>query len=1488
MNYKKIVLSFCIFAVFCGVFLLKPSNAKAITAEELRAQMDALLKQIEQLRAQLTEIEGKKPWCHNFVTNLGYGKRGAQIEALQIVLEKEGFTIPESEKEDKYFGDFTASAVVGFQEKYASEILAPWGLEHGTGYVGPTTRAKLNALYGCKTKPDITVISPNGGETWTKGTTQTIKWQDNAPIPPLCPPPCVPPAPKYYDIKLLPYYPPCTGEVCPGLSIAPYTIAKSVYGSSYNWLVGKVLDTYGTGDTAPDGSYTIQICQTGSTTCDSSDSYFKIVVSTPSITVISPNGGEQWVRGNTHNITWASQGLDKDAYLNIYLVDNSYEAVACTTNGMCCNTCTNWLTIATQIPVSSEKYSWTVPLAQKAGNHYKIMLRTKSKDCFTGCSIDNSDNYFSIVEKPSITVLSPNGGETWQLKSTHTILWTPYSYDMMDQINSASDVTAYLEKMVNNNFVAVGKVIPAGKASIHWDGEIDKPGNYAEAGDYYIRVLNNKTGAWDRSDNSFKLVPYGTIKADLKVNGSNGPITIPEGGATYPVSWASNAETCDIHYYTANLLTTEDLRGLPSSGERMMKFVPNTSPYDNYISLWCVAKSPIEGSASDQITIPASSAVIVFHPNGGEIINRQTSYTIQWDYSKIDKISIALYKDDKFFKWIVSDYPLSVDQRLGTYTWMPSATISSGEIGNNVFKIYIIGYKPGGGTVEDKSDAPFSIVEKPVTVTCTDSDGGIEYYTKGIVYTEGPTTLGGLTTGTYNDLCWNNGPVLHEWYCGTDKTAYKKEYTCPNGCKDGACVPQTSSITVLSPNGGEEWVIGQTKRVSWSATGVNYVRIYIEDVSGTISGSGSTNYIYDGVISASTGYYDWTIQKNQLPGLTFPRNYKIRVDGVNDAALGSTVIVRDKSDNYFSIVEKKVGSLIISIAPDTPLSQNIVKGSTNVTFLRAKFTADSIEDIRVNTISVYPYIPPFKAVDLASSNDVINFKLYDGSTQIGTTQQIHEYKYVTFTNLNWIIPKSSSKILTVKADVSTTTTVTSLKFAIYCGVTTFATGMSSGVSISSLGNAIGNEMTIISEVACTDSDGGMDYYTFGDVRLSNLDQDHQDFCRKGTMAVNSCSGSECYVLESYCLNNDIRWDQYVCSYGCQDGACKLGVKLSPENPLSHEMRAGATTQPLAASSEISHLFLAFEIDNPSKKTVSIEELAVLLEGTAKISDFGQVVWTDAGGNGIGTTYFAKKDPTTAGYAKIPDPFGWVKGTPLLTIPPKSKQTIKVFAYINAGATEGATARFSMSSQDYFIKATGFNFGGFPIQGNTMTITKKTIPVQMQNQGTYEMPFSPGTYITGTVNLTNNSSEDAVLTEIAIGNPQASNDFLKYTDNTSYSVHYLDKSGATKISQLRDTLRTTATGYRIFNIVPTIVLPANSTVVYWVQGKLNATIPVNSFQIILNEFSGYGVVTYSPVKSSGTITVKINLSTGGAGYLEISNYLAAISETISKIMEELQK
>lgn len=90
--------------------------------------------------------------ANTFTENLSFGSRSAQIIALQKILNTDPATRiadvgPGSlGYETTYFGSLTKAAVVRFQAKYASEVLAPVSLTRGNGFVGSYTRAKLNAL----------------------------------------------------------------------------------------------------------------------------------------------------------------------------------------------------------------------------------------------------------------------------------------------------------------------------------------------------------------------------------------------------------------------------------------------------------------------------------------------------------------------------------------------------------------------------------------------------------------------------------------------------------------------------------------------------------------------------------------------------------------------------------------------------------------------------------------------------------------------------------------------------------------------------------------------------------------------------------------------------------------------------------------------------------------------------------------------------------------------------------------------------------------------------------------------------------------------------------------------------------------------------------------------------------------------------------------------------------------------------------------------
>ena len=99
-------------------------------------------------------------FCYNFNNDLTVGSSGVDVSALNQALSSSGI---DTTSNTSNFTENNTGNIVSFQAKY--------GIRQ-TGYVGPLTRVKLNALYGCSnnqqtTQPTITTISLPSGTVGT-------------------------------------------------------------------------------------------------------------------------------------------------------------------------------------------------------------------------------------------------------------------------------------------------------------------------------------------------------------------------------------------------------------------------------------------------------------------------------------------------------------------------------------------------------------------------------------------------------------------------------------------------------------------------------------------------------------------------------------------------------------------------------------------------------------------------------------------------------------------------------------------------------------------------------------------------------------------------------------------------------------------------------------------------------------------------------------------------------------------------------------------------------------------------------------------------------------------------------------------------------------------------------------------------------------------------------------------------------------------------
>ncbi|MCG2687654.1 hypothetical protein L6260_02505, partial [Candidatus Parcubacteria bacterium] len=185
--------------------------------------------------------------------------------------------------------------------------------------------------------------------------------------------------------------------------------------------------------------------------------------------------------------------------------------------------------------------------------------------------------------------------------------------------------------------------------------------------------------------------------------------------------------------------------------------------------------------------------------------------------------------------------------------------------------------------------------------------------------------------------------------------------------------PLGSTITVVSPNSGENWESGSQHEIKWIYTGNpgDYVDIELLKNGVVVSGIGASVLTSAGSI---------TLTMPNTPG----EDYKIRITGVKD---GVHTAYSDISDGYFAID----GQIVMIISPNG--GENLLQGTEHKiqwTFIRKPITAVKIE------LQKGPFVLPELLTSYAPTNDK-NMGLFIWN--IPETQEIRNDYKITITGI---------------------------------------------------------------------------------------------------------------------------------------------------------------------------------------------------------------------------------------------------------------------------------------------------------------------------------------------------------------------------------------------------------------------------------------------------------------------------------------------------------
>ncbi len=667
----------------------------------------------------------------------------------------------------------------------------------------------------------ITVSEPNGGESWTGNSLQTIKWVSSG---------------------------------VDSVSIE-YTTNNGV---SWNLI---------TAETPSDGYYTWDpIPNTPASNCkirvtdskdgfpvDESDNVFSITPESALI-ITAPNGGENLLSGSSFYIKWQTSDANRpqknlkkktakiSSERNFNSSLQSPNSILSVTNVKLEYTTdggSNWISITETTPNDGE-FLWN-PIP----SHNSSLCRVRLSDVEDKVPFDISDASFTIYNQISqeLIVTSPNGDEVWPAGTSQNITWTAYgvtSVDIEYTTNNGLSWSTIVTNTPSDGFYTWAQVPNTASTNCR------------------IRIKDAVDGTpMDESNSMFTISP----EPEITIVSPNGGESWIAGGSS-SIKWTStNIANVKLEYTTNNGAEWVSIvQSIPSVGVYNWTTIPDVNS-----SLCRIRISDADdGSPSDIsdnnfiITNQITQSITLLSPNGGEVWQSGTFQSINWEANAINEIKIE-YTTNNGIQWIelIDNLPSS-----GSFGWSPIPELNSTQC-----KVRIS--DASDGEPADESDAVFVIKPSP-SLSVVFPNGG-ETFTAGQ-----PIQVRWNSQGVENvtiEYTINNGTLPDDWFVLIPSTPsdglFETGFSIPsdkyririkeavNGSpvdeSDGTFTvkPQiTKSVSVISPNGGENWLSNTTVEIRWVSTNLPKVKLEY-----TVNNGADWFVIADSVVS--NGIYNW-------------------------------------------------------------------------------------------------------------------------------------------------------------------------------------------------------------------------------------------------------------------------------------------------------------------------------------------------------------------------------------------------------------------------------------------------------------------------------------------------------------------------------------------------------------------------------------------------------------------------------------------------------